>query len=132
MNVKRFLAASLAVFLVFGIVDFVFDLTVLMPINVSLNAVWRPEAIRWLEPALYLYAALLFVYIFTVTYKSGGIRGGALYGLLTGLLVSGILSFKQFALYPVPLNLAVIWFIEGLIQFITAGIATALIYKPGK
>lgn len=130
MNIKRYLAASIVAFLVFGIIDFIFDFFILMPINHALKAVWRPEMMGWLEPVLYLYAALLFVFIFTIVSKSKNVREGIGYGVLIGLLVSGILSFKQYALYPIPLVLAVVWFAEGMLQYILAGITTALIYSP--
>ena len=130
MNFKRYFAASIAIFFIFGLVDFIFDFFILTPINNTLKAVWRQETIIWLEPVLYMYTAFLFVYIFASLYRSKSVREGLVFGMVIGLLMSGILSFKQYALYPIPFTLAVIWFTEGMIQYILAGITMALIYRP--
>jgi hypothetical protein len=130
MEIKKFAFASISVFFIFAIVDLIFDLSLLMPINMSLSAVWRPVMIRWLEPAIYLYIALLFVFIFAKMNKSADVKGGIIFGLLIGLLVSGVLSFKQYALYPIPFKLSVLWYLEGIVQYVLAGTAAALIYRP--
>jgi hypothetical protein len=130
MNIKRFIASVIAVFFIFGIVDFIFDLLVLGHVNGSMNTLWRLEPIRWLEPGLFMYAALLFVLIFAFIYKGKGMGEWVMYGILTGLLVNGVLSLRQYMLYPISFILTVIWFIEGMIQYILAGVAAALIYRP--
>ena len=129
MNIKRYMAASFAVFLVFVLIDFLFDFFILMPINNSLRNIWRPDMIHWLEPITYLTASLLFVFLLTRGLKIKRISGGILYGLIIGLLVSGVHSFGQYANYPIPFILAVLWFAEGLIQYVTGGIITALFYR---
>ena len=129
MNIKRYIAASFAVFLVFVLIDFLFDFFILMPINNSLRNIWRPDMIHWLEPITYLTASLLFVFLLTRGLKIKRISGGILYGLIIGLLVSGVHSFGQYANYPIPFILAVLWFAEGLIQYVTGGIITALFYR---
>jgi len=130
MNIKRFIISVIAVFFIFGAVDFVFDFFILGHINESLNNLWRIKPIRWLEPVLYMYSALLFVWIFTFMRKDKGIGEGTRYGIFMGLLVSGMLSFKQYMLYPISFIPAAVWFIEGMIQYLLAGIATAMIYRP--
>lgn len=74
--------------------------------------------------------AVLFVYIFTKGYENAGIAEGVRYGLIVGLLMNVVGMFNQYAIYPVPFNLVLQWFVYGMIQFIIYGIVAALIYKP--
>lgn len=130
MNIKRYAVACFAVFIVLSLIDLLFDFLLLGPINHSLKNVWRPDMIHWLEPVTYLSASILFVLLLTHIHNVKGVSGGVLYGLLVGLLVSGVHSFGQYATYPIPFVLAVLWFVEGLVQYAIAGIVTALICRP--
>jgi hypothetical protein len=130
VNIKKYVAASFAVFVVFALVDFLFDFLILGPLNHSLRNIWRPEMMHWLEPVTYLAASLLFVFLLTQASATKGVSGGILYGLLVGFLVSGVHSFGQYANYPIPLVLAVLWFVEGLIQYTIAGMVASLVYTP--
>jgi hypothetical protein len=130
MNIKRYALACFTVFVVFSLIDFLFDFLLLGPINHSLKNVWRPDMMHWLEPVTYLAASLLFVFLLMHAHNISSVSGGMFYGLLIGLLVSGVHSFGQYVTYPIPFILAVLWFAEGLIQYIIAGIITALINKP--
>ncbi len=131
MTVKKYFITIAAVFFCFAIIDFLFDSLLLVKINNSLSNVWRPQMIFWLEPVLYLVSTLLFVFIFARIYKGKGITEGIFYGFLIGILMAGYSSFKQYALYPIPFKIAVIWFIEGLIQYTIAGIIMSSIAGSG-
>jgi len=74
--------------------------------------------------------SFLFIYIFTKGYEGKGVAEGIRYGLIIGLLMLVVGMFNQYAVYPIPLNLTIQWFIYGLIQFIIVGIVAALIYRP--
>jgi hypothetical protein len=130
MNIKRFIAASAVVFLCFVAIDFVFDFLILGSFNNPIKNLMRQDMIRWMEPVLYLMTSLLFVLIFITAGGGRGAAKGVILGLLVGLLASGTLSFKQYAMYPVPFVLAILWFIEGLLQYVIAGIVAALMYRP--
>ncbi|MFQ6114217.1 MAG: hypothetical protein ACE5NG_09020 [bacterium] len=47
-----------------------------------------------------------------------------------GLLMSIPMAFNSFATLPIPISLAIQWFVYGLIEFIILGIVAAAIYKP--
>ncbi|MGA2142156.1 MAG: hypothetical protein ABSG94_06995 [Brevinematales bacterium] len=127
MDIKRYLISAAAVFLCFAVIDFGFDSAILSQMNTGLKETWRAVPVFWLEPVIYFGAALIFVLIYSVSSWRKGVPWGIIYGLATGILVSGVLSFKQYSLYPIPLILSLVWFIEGIIQYIIAGIVTALI-----
>lgn len=127
MDIKRSLISVAAVFLCLAAIDFGFDSTILSQMNTGMKETWRAVPVFWLEPVIYLGAAMIFVLIYSISSWKRGVSWGIIYGLLTGILVSGVLSFKQYSLYPIPLILSLVWFIEGIVQYIIAGIVTALI-----
>jgi len=131
MNVKRYIISSIVIFVILALIDFLFDLFILKQINISLEKVWRPEHIFWLEPFLYLLSAFLFMLIFAYASRGNGIGEGIFYGIFIGLLTAGINSFRQYALYPLPLSITVIWLIEGLIQYTASGIVASIVYGGG-
>ncbi|HZD51783.1 MAG TPA: hypothetical protein VE175_01940 [Woeseiaceae bacterium] len=100
----------------------------------SLADVFRPEAemnnMMWV---MFLSAALsifIFCYIFTKNYEGKGIAEGLRYGFLIGLLMAVPMALDDYVIYPLPLNLAAIWLVVGLINFMIAGAVFSVIYKP--
>ena len=132
MNKKRFLLASIAVFVVFEILDWIIHSKILSRTYMNLQHLWRPDMMdkMWIMYITAFIFSFLFVYIFTKGYEGKGVAEGIRYGLIIGLLMLVVGMFNQYAVYPIPLNLTIQWFIYGLIQFIIVGIVAALIYKP--
>lgn len=132
MNVKKFLLASLAVFITFQVFDFLIHGLALAGIYEEHAEIWRADMSRymWIMYIVSVFLSLLFVYIFTKSCHWKGITGGARYGLLIGLLMSVVAIMNQYVVYPIPFNMALIWMVGGLIEFIIAGIVAAAIYKP--
>ena len=44
------------------------------------------------------------------------------------MLIIGMLN--QWAVYPIPIAMAIKWLVFGFIQFMICGVVAALIYKP--
>lgn len=99
----------------------------------SLGSVFRPEAemnsMMWMMFASAAVYIFLFCYIFTKGYEGKGIGEGVRYGLLMGLFMSVPMALDQYVVYPLTSNLAIIWFITGLISFVIAGVVFSAIYK---
>jgi uncharacterized PurR-regulated membrane protein YhhQ (DUF165 family) len=131
MNIKRLIVASIAVFILFQVLDFIIHGVILRSTYETLKDVWRPDmmAKMWIMYIVSFIFSFLFVYVFTKGYEGRGIAEGIRYGILIGLLVN-ICVFYQYVVYPVPFSLALQWFIYGMIEFILCGIVAALIYKP--
>ena len=132
MNVKRFLLASLAVFVSMQILDFLIHMVLLSEEYQYTASIWRADMmdtfwIMYLTGALF---SLIFVFIFAKGYQGKGILEGIRYGLLMGVLLMVIGSLNQYVIYPVPFNIVVKWIIFGLIEFMIVGVVAALIYKP--
>ncbi len=132
MNVKRFLLAALAVFVSFQVLDYVIHMLILSPDYEAVASVWRADMmdIFWIMYITGAVMSLLFVYIFTKGYQGKGVMEGVRYGLVIGIFMMAIGAINQYVIYPIPFILAVKWLIFGTIEFIIAGIITALIYKP--
>jgi hypothetical protein len=79
VNIKKYLAASVAVFIVFALVDLMFDFFVLGTLSHSVRNVWRPNMIHWLEPVTYLAASLLFVFLLARLPKTMRVSSGMLF-----------------------------------------------------
>jgi len=132
MNTKKFIIASILVFIVFEILDFIIHGLILKGAYESLASVWRPDmnSLMWIMYVTALIFSFLFVYIFTKGYEGKSIAEGIRYGLLIGLLMLIVGMFNQYAVYPLPFILVLEWFIFGIIQYIIIGIVVAAVYKP--
>jgi len=132
MNRKRFILASIVVFVVYEITNWIVHSLILSGVYQRLQSLWRPDMMdkMWIMYVTAFIFSFLFVYIFTKGYEGKGVAEGFRYGLYIGLLMNIVGMFNQYAVYSVPLNLTIQWFIYGMIQFIIIGIVTALIYRP--
>jgi hypothetical protein len=132
MNIKRFFIAVLAILVAVVATNIIIHSFILMDTYVSLKQIWRPDMMNlmWIMYVTDIALAFLFVYIFTKGYENKGILEGIRYGLLMGLLLDGLGTFGQYMVYPIPLSLAVQWFVYGMIRFVILGIIVALIYRP--
>lgn len=132
MNGKRFILASIVVFVVYEITNWIVHSLILSGVYQRLQSLWRFDMMdkMWIMYVTAFIFSFLFVYIFTKGYEGKGVAEGFRYGLYIGLLMNIVGMFNQYAVYPVPLSLTIQWFIYGMIQFIIIGIVTALIYRP--
>ncbi|MGI9225128.1 MAG: hypothetical protein ACR2QX_11670 [Woeseiaceae bacterium] len=100
----------------------------------SLASVFRPQAemesMMWMMMVGGVFSLLLFCYIFTWGYEGKGIMEGVRYGALIGVFVSIISAVDSYVIYPLTGELAVIWFVTGVIAFMISGAIFAAIYKP--
>jgi hypothetical protein len=100
----------------------------------SLASVFRPQAemesMMWMMMVGGLFSLLLFCYIFTWGHEGKGVMEGVRYGALIGVFVSIISAVDSYVIYPLTGELAVIWFVTGVIAFMISGAIFAAIYKP--
>jgi len=131
MNFKRFIASVIALFITFMALDSLIHNIILMDSYASLKNLWRPEmaSLMWMMPLITFILSILVTLLFIRGYQDRGIMEGVRFGILTGLLTTGIGAFSQYWMYPVPLSLAVKWCVFGLLEFIIAGIVLSLIYR---
>ena len=134
MNVNRFIAAGLAVFVVGRVLDYVIHNVILRPTYDSLKSLWRPdmEAKLWIMWLVGFITSFLFAYIFTKGYEGKGIAEGVRFGFLIGLFTSIPMAYGSYATLPIPYSLALRWFLYGTLATMILGIVAAVVYKPAK
>ena len=134
MNIKRWLLASVAVFVVMGALEFLIHGVLLSDMYRQTASVWRSEAemqqMMWVFWAGILVFAPFFALIYVKGYEKGkpGLGQGFHYGLYVGVMLSVMNSFGWYVLLPIPLALAFCWFLTILVEFTVAGMAAGLIY----
>lgn len=132
MNWKRILIATLVVFIVHEIVNFLVHGLILGPVYEAMTGTWRAnmDQYMWIMYIGDLIFVFFFVYMFVKGYENKGLVEGFRYAVLvTGLvIVPGMLA--QFSAYNVTFTLTVYWIIFGFVQMVINGVMTALIYKP--
>jgi len=119
---------------VFEILNTIIHGPLLGSIYESTQSVWRPDMMdkMWIIHVTTVIFSFLFVYIFTKGYENKGIVEGLRFGLIIGLLMNVVGMFNQYAVYPIPFNLAIQWFIYGIIQYVVIGAVAASIYREKK
>ena len=134
MNTKRWLLASVAVFVVIGVLEFLIHGVLLSDMYKQTASVWRSEAemqkMMWIFWMGMLVFAPFFALIYVKGYEKGkpGLGQGFRYGLYVGVMLSVMHSFGWYVILPIPLALAFYWLLGTLVEFIAAGVAAGLVY----
>jgi len=134
MNVKRFIAASLAVFVVGQALNFLIHGVLLQATYDSLKQLWRPdmESKMWIMWLVGFITSFLFTYIFAKGYEGKGIAEGIRFGFVIGLFTSMPMAYGSYVTLPIPYRLALQWFLYGTLATMILGIVVASIYRPAK
>ena len=102
----------------------------------SLASIFRPEeemaSMMWMMMVGGAFSLLIFCYIFTLGYEGKGVMEGVRYGALIGVFANIISAVDSYVIYPLTGELAVIWFVTGVVAFMISGAVMAAIYKPAQ
>ena len=122
MNIKRFIMASIAVFVAFEVIDAIVHTGILAKTYQTLGPVWRPDMMSkmWIFHIGSLILAFLFTYIFIRGYENKGLIEGVRYGVIIGLFANIPYAFYEYAMFPLPLSLCLPWVVFGVIGPVTA------------
>ena len=138
MNNKLWIYASIAVFIGFGLLEFIVNGILLQDIYQKYASVWRSESemqsmmgLMWLGYAIF---AVFFTFIYTKGYepKKPGLEQGLRFGLYVGLAFAPLQSLIWYVVLPIPGTLAFYWFLAGMVEFTAVGALAGLIYKKSK
>jgi hypothetical protein len=134
MNVKRYLAATLAVFVVSVALGYLVNGVLLQSTYASIHGVWRPDILSkmWINAVNDFILSFVFVYLFVKGYEGRGIMEGVRFGLLMGLIFAVPAAYGAYVIIPIPYYLALEWFLYGMAQTVIIGIVAAAIYKPAE
>ena len=134
MNVRRYLAATLAVFVVSVGLGYVVNGVLLQSTYASIHGVWRPDILSkmWINAVNDFILSFVFVYLFVKGYEGRGILEGVRFGLLMGLVFAIPAAYGTYVIIPIPYYLALEWFLYGMAQTVIIGMVAAAIYKPAE
>lgn len=76
-----------------------------------------------------LINALAFVWIYAGFFAEKGIASGLKYGLLFGLGTGFSMGFGTYSFMPIPLYLAVVWFIGTVVETLAGGIIVGSVIR---
>ncbi len=128
---KRIVLAILAVFVAWSALDFVIHGLILASSYEATARLWRPmnEMKMGVLYLAVLINALVFVCIYALLVAEKGIGRGAKYGLLFGLGTGFSMGFGTYSFMPIPLHMAVAWFIGTLVETLVGGIIVGSIIR---
>ncbi|MGO9568991.1 MAG: hypothetical protein ACLP5H_15760 [Desulfomonilaceae bacterium] len=128
---KRIVLAVFAVFIAWSAMDFVIHGLILASTYEATAQLWRPmnEMKMGVLHLAVLINALAFVCIYGLLLAEKGIGSGVKYGLLFGLGTGFSMGFGTYSFMPIPLYLAVAWFIGTLVETLVGGIIVGSIIR---
>jgi len=134
---KKYVLGSIAVFVAYMTFDYLVYAGILRSTYESepLRKLLRPDIADkvWILWLVDLVWSFLFSLIYIKGYEGrGGTMEGVRFGFWIGLFVAGPMAFGQYAIYPIPIFLAVQWFVFSTMQTVICGVALALVYRPAK
>jgi len=127
---KKVLMGAIAVFVVLEVVDIIIHGVILGSVYMNMPNVWRPDMMdkMWIMHIVKIVNAFILSFIFSKGYEGKGIWEGVRYGLYVGLMLSIGMAYGTYAMIAIPYSLALQWFIYGLIEYVIAGVALALVF----
>jgi hypothetical protein len=132
MNIKRLVFAIIAAWVVLFATDFLIHDLWLGPLYQATKPLWRPETEMHTHICWMFFAQFLIVTSFVLIWAKGfagrGMGAAVSFGLLMGLFQQ-TWAIILFVVMPLPGELAVKWFLGGLVQAVLLGIVTSLVYK---
>lgn len=131
---KRFILAALAVFVAWSILDFIIHGLILQSTYEATAELWRPMA-EMKMAGMYVVtavAALSFTGVYCVLVRPKSLAAGVIYGVLFGIATGVSMGFGTYCVMPLPLHLAVAWFLGSLVEATAAGAIVGAVIRPGE
>jgi len=134
MNTKKWVIASLVIFVVDQILSDLFHVVFMSGVYEQTAHLWRPleemNRMMWMGWVSGLVWSFLFVYIFAKGYENKGIIEGVRFGALIGVFFGLPMSLGTYISMPITGGIATAWFIYTVVDTIILGILAAVLYKP--
>ncbi|MBA3237364.1 MAG: hypothetical protein H0T62_03320 [Parachlamydiaceae bacterium] len=132
MNLKRFLAATAALFVFIVLFEWLVHGYLLMNLYGETPHVWRTlDEMNTNMPLAMLFRVIFaawLTYIFTQIYPEGGIVNGVRFGLYFGVFMA-LLSASWYFYLPISAKLGWQWFAYGVLEGLISGMILGFIYK---
>lgn len=128
---KKFLLATLAVFVLWQALDFVLHGVLLQKMYEETASLWRPmeEMKNMLMMVVTLISAGVFCYIYSEYFKKKDTNTALRYGLIYGIGVGVSFAYGSYSVLPVPYNMALYWFLGTIIESVAGAYVMSFIIK---
>jgi hypothetical protein len=128
---KRILVATVAIFVVWEVLDFVIHGLILREAYAASPGLWRPMTdmkmgLMWIVGAV---AAFCFAGVYGWLVRPKGLGAGLSFGLLFGIGAGVSMGYGSFAVMPIPYIMAFTWFAGTLVQALLGGLFAGLIIR---
>jgi hypothetical protein len=131
---KRVVLAIVAVFIAWGVMDFVIHGMILRSSYAATASLWRPMA--EMKTSLMYFsvfiAALTFVLIYSLFFSRKGISIGLKYGLLFGLSTGVSMGYGSYSVMPIPYYMAFTWCFGSVGEALVGGLIVGSILREEK
>ena len=135
MNIKRWVLAGMAAWLVITGLDFIIHHKLLMGLYEQTASVWRPKGqgrpVMWLMFVGQLIFGLGLAWFYTKGYESGkpGLGQGLRFGFYAGVFLAAAKNFIWYVVLPIPFILNLAWLGSAFLDCLVASAVIGLIYK---
>ena len=127
---KKFLLGTVAVFIVWQVLDYLIHGVLLMDTYTATADMWRPEMNMGLLMVVGLIAAAAFVYIYAAFVGNQSTATALKYGLVYGIGAGVSMGYGSYAVMDIPYNMALIWFLGAIVEALAGAYAMSLVVKP--
>ena len=128
---KKVWIGFIVVFIVLEILDFLVHGVILAGAYKSIQGVFRPDmsSKMWMYYVINIVTAFFFTFIFSKGYEKKGIMEGVRYGFYIGVWMSVGMALGTDSMIKLGRSMTIQWLIYGVIEYIIAGIALAIVFK---
>lgn len=120
---KKIILPAIAIFLAFGVMDFFIHGKWLSSTYEETASLWRPmeEMKMGLGYGISLLFSLILVQFYRTTVSETTLKSGMCFGFYLGLLWGLSMGFGTYTYMPIPLSLAISWFVATLVETTIVG-----------
>jgi len=133
---KKMWLGFVVTFVVLEILEYLVYTVIMGSAWESTKSLWRADmGSKWYVYLLVtLIGSFFFSFIFSKGYEGKGIGEGVRYGTYIGIWLSSGAAYGTYGMVDIPYYMALQWFIYGVVMYIIAGAALALVFgkKPAE
>jgi hypothetical protein len=132
VNIKRYIVATIALFLFIFLYEGIVHGYLLLGEYLQTSTIWRDfdqmETDLPLAMCFQFALSAWLAFVFTQIYEEGGLRKGVLFGIYFGVF-AGILTASWYLWLPVPAKLGLSWFVSSILEGLGGGLVLGSIYR---
>ena len=128
---KKMTLGTLAVFVVWEVLDFIVHGNMLQGTYMETASLWRAQEdmMMGVMMVVVLITAAAFTYIYVALVTPKSMASALKFGLLFGVAAGVSMGYGTYAVQPIPYSLAMAWAVNGIVQGAAAGAVLSFIVK---